>query len=114
MAKVKGIKLFTYLALTACSVVFALPLVWVLVTSLKPVEQTMTIPPTWVPKTYYIQVAGKQIEVKKGVVTQEAGVIAVVKDGPKKGERLFVPDSQLKDDKALVQVQVADRIEENY
>ena len=110
----KGIKFVTYLALTACSIVFALPFVWVMVTSLKPVEQTMTIPPTWIPKTYYIQVAGKQLEVKKGVVTQEAGAIAVVKDGPKKGERVFVPDSQLKDGKALLQVQVADRIEGNY
>ncbi len=114
MPQGKGIRFFTYLALTACSVVFALPFVWVMVTSLKPVEQTMTIPPTWVPKTYYIQVAGKKLEVKKGVVTQEAGVIAVVKDGPKRGERVFVADSQLKDGKALLQVQVADRIEENY
>ena len=114
MPQGKGIRFFTYLALTACSVVFALPFVWVIVTSLKPVEQTMTIPPTWIPKTYYIQVAGKPLEVKKGVVTQEAGVIAVVKDGPKRGERVFVADSQLKDGKALLQVQVADRIEENY
>ena len=114
MSQGKGIKFITYLALTACSIVFVLPFVWVMVTSLKPVEQTMTIPPTWVPRTYYIRIAGKQLEVKKGIVTQEAGVIAVVKDGPEKGERLFVPDSQLKDGKVLLQVQTADRIEENY
>jgi len=85
-----------------------------MVTSLKPVEQTMTVPPTWIPKTYYIQVEGKQIEVKKGITTQEPGFIAVVREGPRKGQRLFVSKSQFREGKALLQVQIADKIFEDY
>ncbi|OGX33477.1 MAG: hypothetical protein A3F87_02125 [Omnitrophica WOR_2 bacterium RIFCSPLOWO2_12_FULL_51_24] len=114
MPERKGMRLLAHLALTACSIVFALPFIWVMVTSLKPVEQTMTLPPTWIPKTYYIQLSGKRLEVKKGIVTHEAGVIAVVKDGPKNGERIFIPNSQIKGGKALLQVQIADRIVEDY
>lgn len=110
----KGAKLIIHLALIACSIVFIIPFVWVLISSLKPVEQTMTVPPTWVPKTYYVQLKGKQVEVKKGIVTQEPGIIAVVKEGSRKGERLFVPKSQFREGKALLQVQVADRIFEDY
>ena len=114
MRKKKDTKFFIHLALIGCSVVFALPFIWVLVTSMKPVEQTMTIPPTWIPKTYHVQVEGKQLEVKKGIITQERGAIVIVREGPRKGERLFVHQSQLKEDRALLQVQVADRIFEDY
>ena len=37
-------------ALIAISVVFALPLIWMISTSLKPVEQTLADPPTFVPR----------------------------------------------------------------
>ncbi len=114
MPEKKYVKFFIQLALIGCSIVFAIPFIWVLVTSLKPVEQTMTVPPSWIPKTYYVQVEGKKLEVKKGIVTREPGAIVVVKDGPRKGERLFVLDSQLKGDKAFLQVQIADRVFEDY
>ena len=114
MPQSRTTRLLIHLALIACSIVFIIPFVWVMATSLKPVEQTMTVPPTWIPKTYYVKFEGKQVEVKKGITTQEPGVIAVVKEGPRKGERLFVPKSQFREGKALLQVQVADRIFEDY
>lgn len=114
MLEKKNIKFFIHAALICCSIIFIIPFTWVLVTSLKPVEQTMTIPPVWVPRTYYVQVEGRQVEVKKGIVTNEPGAIATVKEGPRKGERIFVSKSQLKENKALLQVQVADRIFEDY
>ena len=114
MPEKKYVKFFIQLALIGCSIVFAIPFIWVLVTSLKPVEQTMTIPPNWIPKTYYIQVEGKKLEVKKGIVARRPGAIVIVKDGPRKGERLFVSDSQLKGDKAFLQIQIADKIFEDY
>ena len=114
MAERKNRKFLIHLMLICGSVIFAIPLMWVLVTSLKPVEQTMTVPPTWIPKTYYVQVDGKPLEVKKGIITQESGAIVIVKDGPRKGERMYVPRSQFKRDKVLLQVQVADRVFEDY
>ncbi len=114
MPEKKYVKFYIQLALIGCSLVFAIPFIWVVVTSLKPVEQTMTIPPNWIPKTYYVQVEGKKLEVKKGIVTREPGAIVVVKDGPRKGERLFILDSQLKEGKAFLQVQIADNVFEDY
>ncbi len=114
MPQTRYTRLLIHLALIACSIVFVIPFVWVMVTSLKPVEQTMTVPPTWIPKTYYVKLEGKDVEVKKGITTQEPGFIAVVREGPRKGQRLFVSKSQFREGKALLQVQVADRIFEDY
>jgi multiple sugar transport system permease protein len=112
--KVNYKKALVHLALIACAFVFVLPFIWVLVTSLKPVEQTMTMPPSWIPKTYYVMIDDEKMEVKKGVITSEAGAIVIVKDGPKKGERIFISDTSLRGDEALLQVQVADRIFSDY
>lgn len=38
------------LVLVVLSVVFLFPLVWMLSTSVKPIEETMRIPPTWIPE----------------------------------------------------------------
>lgn len=43
---------------------FLVPLAWMVSTSLKPLEQTMTIPPRWVPRTYYVDVDGRRTEAK--------------------------------------------------
>ncbi|MFQ3587034.1 MAG: carbohydrate ABC transporter permease [Fimbriimonadaceae bacterium] len=34
------------------SIVFMLPLIWMIATSLKPIEETMRTPPTWIPSTF--------------------------------------------------------------
>ena len=41
-----------HLFLLLASVLFLFPLVWLISTSLKPVEQAMAIPPTWIPKPF--------------------------------------------------------------
>ena len=55
-----------YLLLLAGAVVFLFPLVWLLLTSLKPVEQTMTMPPSWLPRAYSSTLNGQQMEVTLG------------------------------------------------
>jgi multiple sugar transport system permease protein len=72
------------------------------------------MPPTWIPKTYYVQVDDTKLEVKKGIITSEPGAIIIVKNGPREGERLFVADSNLKDGQALLQVQIADKVYGEY
>ena len=41
-----------HVLLVAGSLVFLFPLVWMLATSLKPIEETMTSPPVWIPSTW--------------------------------------------------------------
>jgi multiple sugar transport system permease protein len=55
----------TYLLLFAGSAIFLFPLVWLLLTSLKPIEQTMAMPPTWLPRAYYATIAGQRMEVTR-------------------------------------------------
>lgn len=38
--------------LIACSIIFMFPLVWLVSTSLKPIEETMRTPPTWIPSVW--------------------------------------------------------------
>jgi multiple sugar transport system permease protein len=39
----------THMALILLSVVFVMPLIWMISTSLKPIEETLTSPPRWIP-----------------------------------------------------------------
>ncbi len=66
--RTKFTRLIVYLLLLSGSVIFLLPLVWLISTSLKPVEQTMTIPPTWLPKAYFATLDGQRLEVIPGPV----------------------------------------------
>lgn len=45
-------RLLTHLVLVVGSLVCLLPLAWMVLTSVKPIEETMTIPPTWVPSVW--------------------------------------------------------------
>jgi multiple sugar transport system permease protein len=58
-------KFVVYALLVACSTVFMFPLVWLVSTSLKPVEQTMAFPPTWLPRAYYATINGQRVEVTR-------------------------------------------------
>jgi multiple sugar transport system permease protein len=55
---------FVYLALGAGAVVFLLPLLWMLSTALKPLEQTTVQPPLWLPWRYYVGEGSARHEVK--------------------------------------------------
>ena len=66
-------RLLIYLALTAGAAFFLLPLLWMLSTALKPLEQTVAQPPLWLPWRYYVGEGSERSEVKLGgQVTQES------------------------------------------
>ena len=48
-------RLLLHLALAAGAVFFVLPLVWMLSTALKPADQTMSVPPQWLPRQWEVQ-----------------------------------------------------------
>lgn len=56
-------RLLVYVLLVTFSVLFLCPLLWLVSTSLKPIEQTMSLPPTWLPRAYYARWDGQRREV---------------------------------------------------
>jgi len=59
-------RIIAYLLLLLGAAFFLLPMIWMLSTALKPVEQTMTLPPQWLPKAYSIEREGRRVEVRRG------------------------------------------------
>ena len=72
------LRLLLYLLLAAESILFLLPLVWMLVTALKPIEQTMAVPPTWAPLRYTVETAGETVAVKLGKMLEDGRIDVVV------------------------------------
>jgi multiple sugar transport system permease protein len=58
-------RFIVYVLLIAGSIIFMAPLVWLISTSLKPIEQTMTMPPVWLPKAYEATINGTKMEVTR-------------------------------------------------
>lgn len=52
-----------YALLGGAAFLFAFPLLWLLLTALKPAEQTMADPPVWFPMAHFIEQDGQRIEV---------------------------------------------------
>jgi multiple sugar transport system permease protein len=59
-------RLLIYLLLLGGSAIFMAPLAWLISTSLKPLEQTMSLPPVWLPMEYDATIGGKRMEVTRG------------------------------------------------
>ncbi len=57
-------KILVYLALAAGAAIFLLPLLWMLSTAFKPLEQTTVQPPLWLPWRYYVGAGSARHEVK--------------------------------------------------
>jgi multiple sugar transport system permease protein len=105
------IKLVIHTVLLVGSVTFLFPLLWMISTSLKPIEQTMVMPPQWVPRAYHAVVDGERIQVKKLFQLDEPSVIVRATAGERKGEKLLVPAKDFSDGQAAIDVRVADRVE---
>ncbi|HYF51409.1 MAG TPA: carbohydrate ABC transporter permease [Planctomycetota bacterium] len=93
-----------HLILMAAAAAFLMPLLWMLVTSLKPLKQTMTIPPTWVPKATYAKLDGNEVIVEKEKKIAEDSVIVIPQAGGAKGQRKLLESSQIKEGRALIRV----------
>jgi len=80
--------------LTACTL-FLLPLLWMASTSLKPLDQTMSLPPTWIPRANLAAINGTRMIVVKEEQLQEDRVIVVPQAGRVKGERRLIAKSEV-------------------
>ena len=85
---------YVLLALLGCvALMFVTPFVWMVVTSLKPLEQTMSLPPTWLPRAFYAPIAGERLEVTQDFQLRQAGILVRFKVGEKAGQQVFLPDA---------------------
>ena len=83
-----------YALLILCSVMFLVPLGWMISTGLKPIEQTMAMPPTWLPYRDYAPLDGHLVEVRRGEERPD-GQIMVNPAGSERNDWRPVPASSL-------------------
>ncbi|HXI84271.1 MAG TPA: carbohydrate ABC transporter permease [Verrucomicrobiae bacterium] len=83
-------RFFTYLLLLLGSITFLAPLLWMLSTGLKPIDQTMTVPPSWIPYRFFVEKDGRRVEVKPGALIKAPSYVAEIE-----GERHIVPRSSV-------------------
>src|SRR3954464_168106 len=79
-----------HLILLAAASMFMLPLVWMAVTALKPLNQTMQIPPTWIPRATYAMIDGKKIIVEPKLKLEQDHVLVIQRGGHEVGKRKLI------------------------
>ncbi|QYM79166.1 carbohydrate ABC transporter permease [Horticoccus luteus] len=90
MAAPRSTAAFRYALLLLAGGVFLTPFVWLVATSLKPIEQAMTLPPQLLPRAYYAVIAGVRMEVTKDYPLPTAGVVVEMTKGAQAGRQLFL------------------------
>ena len=83
-----------YTLLIAASAMFLTPFVWLISSSLKPLEQTMVMPPRLLPRGYYAVINGRRMEVTVDFTIKQGGIIADVVAGEQAGKRVFLTPAQ--------------------
>jgi multiple sugar transport system permease protein len=87
-----------YFLLIGGALLFTAPLLWMVSTALKPVDQTMSLPPAWLPYRYYIQDAGKEVAVKLRTRISEPSLELKLVDG----DKILVPKTAYKAGKVTI------------
>src|SRR3954463_2797379 len=91
-----------HLILLAAASMFLLPLIWMAVTALKPLNQTMQIPPTWIPRATYATIDGQRVIVEPKRKLEQAHALIIQRGGHDNGKRKLVLADAIKDGKALL------------
>jgi multiple sugar transport system permease protein len=77
------------------SAAFAVPFVWLLSTSLKPIEQTLSLPITFLPRAHYADLDGRRMEVTLDFQVTQAGAVVRLLSGDDAGKLGFMGAAQL-------------------
>lgn len=91
--------IMSYILLLVGSVIFIIPLIWMISTALKPIEQTMSMPPTWLPYRAFAPIDGAQVAVKEGELIE--GPSYVIYD-PSINKELIVAQSRIEDGALMI------------
>jgi multiple sugar transport system permease protein len=81
--------------LLACSAAFVAPFIWLISTSLKPIEQTLTLPISFLPKAYYAELGGRRMEVTVDYPVSQTGAVVRFLTGDDAGKLGFMSDAQM-------------------
>jgi multiple sugar transport system permease protein len=94
-----GVQATRAILLIVFSALFIIPLLWMVSTSLKPLDQTMQMPPRWLPYQWQATIDGQlvDVDVKVSEATIRAGgpVTVDVIEGPAAGEHRTLDAAQL-------------------
>src|ERR1700759_1041394 len=89
---------------------FFLPIVWMISTSLKPTDQTLMLPPTWIPRATVATLDGKEQIVVREKKIRGPSVIVVPQAGLEKGKRKLLTEAEINPDgTALIRYALAGR-----
>ena len=97
-------KLLCYVLLIAASALFAFPFVWLVSTSLKPIEQTTTIPPQWVPRDDVATIGGRRQPVIRGQQLTAPALVVRLEEGAQSGRQRLVGPEDWRDERARMTV----------
>jgi multiple sugar transport system permease protein len=76
-------RVLIYAMLVLGSVSFLIPLLWMISTGLKPIEQTMSLPPTWIPYRLYVEKDGVLTEIRQADVNNYPEASIIKKPAPR-------------------------------
>ena len=76
-------RLLLYALLALGAITCLIPLLWMISTGLKPIEQTMSMPPTWIPYRLYVQKDGVLTEIQPADVDKYPASQIVRKTAPR-------------------------------
>lgn len=83
-------RFLVYACLGFGAIVFGFPLVWMLVTSLTPPEQTLSYPPQLVPQAHYAELGGQRMEITKDFRIDQPSVFVETVGGLRAGVRVVI------------------------
>lgn len=81
--------------LLLCSAAFVAPFVWLISTSLKPIEQTLSLPISFVPRAYYAELGGRRMEVTLDFQVSQPGAVVRLLTGDDAGKLGYMGATQL-------------------
>lgn len=76
-------KAVVYALLIAGSAMFLLPLLWMMSTGLKPIDQTMSMPPAWLPYRLYVEKDGAEVEITRAEAAEYPSAKVVRRISPR-------------------------------
>jgi len=91
--------LLLHVVVLLAGVAFAFPLAWMVLTALKPLEQTMTLPPVWLPHRLYLPDTDPPVEARQ-VGRFERPMVRIERDDT--GETEWVPREYVSGDELRV------------
>jgi multiple sugar transport system permease protein len=100
----KASRVTVQVLLVAFSAAFFVPFIWLISTSLKPIEQTLSLPITFIPRAYYAVLDGKRTEVTVDFQVTQPGAVVRYVAGENAGKLGFLGETQLSGDTSAFRI----------